>query len=240
VGFVYNYWGAEDKSHYDLLNAITDPTRKLERFMESVVPFEGVVLADIGAGGGYHACAYAEKASRVFAVEPAPKMLAQLYTRVAECGLTNVSVVAAGAADLPLRDNLVDVVHSRFAYFFGPEQGTARTCEPGIDEALRILKPGGTFFIIDNALTTGHFATILARYGYTKGRAVEAQAQKDAFYAAHGFQHATVETAWTAPDRKALRQVLAIDFPEQPIDEIMAEIDDAEFSYHCRVYYRQK
>jgi ubiquinone/menaquinone biosynthesis C-methylase UbiE len=115
VGFVYNYWGAEDKRHYDLLNAITDPRRELERFMESVVPFDGVVLADIGAGGGRHACTYAAKAARVFAVEPAPKMLGQLYARVAEQGLSNVSVVAAEAGDLPLRDSLVDVIHSRFA-----------------------------------------------------------------------------------------------------------------------------
>jgi ubiquinone/menaquinone biosynthesis C-methylase UbiE len=240
VGFVYKYWGAEDKTHYDLLNAITDPKRELERFMESVVSFEGVVLVDIGAGGGYHACTYAEKAGRVFAIEPAPKMLVQLYGRVAERGLTNTSVVAAGAADLPLRDNLVDVVHSRFAYFFGPEQGTVRTCEPGISEALRILKSGGYFFIIDNALTTGHFSTILARYGYTKGRAAEAQAENDAFYARHGFRYATVETTWSAPDRQTLQQILTIDFSGQPIDEIMAEVDGAEFSYHCRVYYQRK
>lgn len=240
MGFVYHYWGAEDKDHYDLLNEITDPKREIERFMESVVPFDGRVLADIGAGGGYHACNYAEKADQVFAVEPAPKMLSQLYERVAQKGLTNIRVVAAGAAELPLRDNLVDIVHSRFAYFFGPEQGTVRTCEPGIQEALRILKPNGSFFIIDNALTTGHFSTILARYGYTKGRAVEAQAQNDAFYAGHGFQHATVETTCTAPDRGTMKQILAIDFSGQPIDEIMAGINDAEFSYHCRVYYRQK
>src|SRR4051794_19470619 len=227
MGFVYNYWGAEDKAHYDLLNEITDPRRELERFMESVAPFEGLVLADIGAGGGYHACNYAERVALVFAVEPAPKMLAQLYGRVAQKGITNICVVAAAAGDLPLRDALVDVVHSRFAYFFGPEQGTVRTCEPGIGEALRILKPGGYFFIIDNAFTTGHFSTILARYGYTKGRAVEAQAQNDAFYASHGFRHATVETTWTAPDRETLKQILTIDFSGQPIDEIMAEIEDA-------------
>src|SRR5437762_607790 len=110
--FVYNYWGAEDKAHYDLLNEITDPKRELERFMESVVPFEGLVLADIGAGAGYHACTYAERAAQVFAVEPASKMLAQLYGRVAQKGMTNLSVVAAVAGDLPLRDALVDVVHS--------------------------------------------------------------------------------------------------------------------------------
>jgi ubiquinone/menaquinone biosynthesis C-methylase UbiE len=209
--------------------------------MESLIPFDGALIADIGAGGGYHACRYARKAARVFAVEPAPKMLRQLYGRVAASGLTNVSILTADAEAVPLRDSLVDVVHNRFAYFFGPVPGTPNACERGIGEALRILKPGGLFFIIDNALAAGQFAGILARYGYVKGmEPTEAQRENDEFYAAHGFQHATIESTWTAPDREALRRVLTMEFPGQPVDAILAEIDGAELSYHYRVYYRWK
>jgi len=174
----------------------------------------------------------------VFAVEPAPTMLGQLYARVAGSDLTNVSVLAAEAGEIPLRGNLVDVVHSRFAYFFGPERDTVCSCEPGIREALRILRPGGCFFIIDNALTTGEFAGILARYGYAKGQAVEMQQRNDTFYTSHGFEHATVESTWTAPDRASLRRVMAMEFSGQPIDDLMAEIEGWELSYHYRVYYR--
>jgi ubiquinone/menaquinone biosynthesis C-methylase UbiE len=208
--------------------------------MESLVPFDGATVADIGAGGGYHACLYARKAARVFAVEPAPAMLSQLYARVAESGSSNVSVLAAEAGDVPLRDQLVDVVHSRFAYFFGPEGGTVRSCEPGIAEARRILKPGGFFFIVDNALTTGQFAGILSRYGYTKGRAAEAQQRSDEFYAGHGFQHVTIESSWQAPDRDALRQVMRMEFPAEATEAIMAEVNGSELSYHYRIYYRRR
>lgn len=54
---------------------------------------------------------------------------------------------------IPLRDHSVDVAHARFAYFFGPG------CEPGLTELERILKPGGTAFVIDNDLRSGTFAS---------------------------------------------------------------------------------
>lgn len=240
MGHIYHYPGEDDQATYDLENQIADPEQRIEQFMESVCPLTGGVLADIGAGGGFHACRFAERAARVFAVEPAPAMLRQLYQRVAHNGLQNVSVVAAEAADLPLRNELGDLVHSRFAYFFGPERDTVRSCEPGIREGLRILKPGGYFFIIDNALTSGQFAGFLSRHGYARGKATEMQQRNDAFYAGHGFQNATVESSWTAPDRAALRKVLTMEFPGEEIDAMLAEVYGTGLSYHYRVYYRRK
>jgi ubiquinone/menaquinone biosynthesis C-methylase UbiE len=240
MGFVYEYIGAHNPGIYDLENRMADPEQRIEQFMESRVPLSGVALADIGAGGGFHACRFAEKAAAVFAVEPAPAMLRHLYARIAESGLSNVSILAAEAGDLPLRDDRVDVVHSRFAYFFGPEGGAVRSCEPGIAEAMRVLKPGGCFFIIDNAFTSGQFAGLLSRYGYTRGKAAEMQRQHDEFYAAHGFRAATIESTWTAPDRAALREVLTMEFSDQDIDAMMAEVSGAELSYHYRIYHWRK
>jgi ubiquinone/menaquinone biosynthesis C-methylase UbiE len=240
VGFIYHYIGAQHQATYDLENQIADPEQRIEQFMESLAPRSGAALADIGAGGGFHACRFAQRAARVFAVEPAPAMLQHLYARVAESGLGNVSILCVEAGDLPLRDNLVEIVHARFAYFFGPEGGTARSCEPGIAEAMRILKPGGCFFIIDNALTSGQFAGLLSRYGYTRGKAAEMQQRSDEFYTGHGFEAAIIESTWTAPDRAALREVLAMEFSGQDIDAMMAEVDGEELSYHYRIYYRRK
>jgi ubiquinone/menaquinone biosynthesis C-methylase UbiE len=240
MAHVYDYIGGHNPETYDLENEIADPEQRIEAFMESQVPLDGIALADIGAGGGYHACRFARRAAQVYAVEPAPQMLRQIYTRVARSGLTNVNVLAASAEAVPLRDGWVDVAHARFAYFFGPAGGSVRSCEPGIAEAMRILKPGGAFFIIDNALTTGQFAGILARYGYTRGKAAAMQEANDAFYAGHGFQAATVESSWTAPDREALRRVMAMEFDPKFTDAIMAEIDSAALSYDYRIYYRRK
>jgi ubiquinone/menaquinone biosynthesis C-methylase UbiE len=113
LGYVYHYPGEHDQATYDLENLIADPEQRIERFMESLCALTGVALADIGAGGGYHACRFAEKAAKVYAVEPAPAMLQQRYQRVAEGDLKNLSVVVGEAGDVPLRNELVDIVHSR-------------------------------------------------------------------------------------------------------------------------------
>jgi ubiquinone/menaquinone biosynthesis C-methylase UbiE len=241
VSAIYDYPGAHDAAAYDLENAIADPQGCIEAFMTGIHPFAGMVVADIGAGGGYHACRYARDAAHVWAIEPAPLMLRQLYARVGGLGLTNIGALPAGAEDLPLRDDLVDVVHSRFAYFFGPERpGGVRSCEPGIREALRVLKPGGVFFIIDNAVTSGQFAGFLERYAYARGRATAIQRDTDAFYAAHGFRQATVESQWAAPDRATLRQVMAMEFPADAVEPIMDAVQGSALSYHYRIYYRGK
>lgn len=240
MGFIYDYPGAHDQATYDLENRIADPQQRIEQFMESFCSLDEAALADIGAGGGFHTCRFAEWASRVYAIEPAPAMLQRLYQRVVQEDLRNVSVVVGEAEDVTLRNELVDIVHSRFAYFFGPEGGTVRSCEPGIREALRILKPGGYFFIIDNALTSGQFASLLSRYGYSRGKAADMQQRSDEFYAAHGFQAATVESTWTAPDRDALRTVPTMEFSGQDIDAMIAEVNGTELSYHYRIYFREK
>jgi SAM-dependent methyltransferase len=237
---IYHYPGEDDQPTYDLENAIADPKQHVERFMEGVAPLAGATVADIGAGGGYHACRFAERAAQVFAVEPAPKMLRQLYRRLAGGTAMNVSVLVAGAEDVPLRDGCMDVIHSRFAYFFGPARGAVRSCEPGVEEGLRLLRPGGHFFIVDNALTSGQFAGFLSRFAYSRGKAAQMQQENDAFFSGLGFGCATVESTWTAPSRAALRRVLLMEFPAETVDTLMSEVEAAELSYHYCVYHRQK
>lgn len=221
-------------------NAIADPEQRIERFIEGIAPLTGVSLADIGAGGGYHACRFAGCAAQVFAIEPAPKMLRQLYHRIASSTFTNVSVLAAGAEDVPLRDGCIDVIHSRFAYFFGPARGPVRSCGPGIKEGLRLLRPGGHFFIVDNALTSGQFANFLTRFAYSQGQAAQMQEENDEFYDSLGFERAIVESTWTAPSQEALRQVVAMEFPAGAVETIMSEVEGPHMSYHYRIYYRKK
>jgi len=167
-------------------------------------------------------------------------MLRQLYGRVAGGAAANISVLAAGAEDVPLRDGCIDVIHSRFAYFFGPARGAVRSCEPGVKEGLRLLRPGGHFFIVDNALTSGQFAGFLARFAYSQGGAARMQQENDDFYGGLGFERATVESSWEAPDRESLRRVVAMEFPTGAVGTIMSEVKGAEMSYHYRIYYRRK
>jgi len=237
---IYHYPGEEDQATYDLENAIADPEQRVERFIEGFVPLAGVCLADIGAGGGYHACRFAGRAAQVFAIEPAPKMLHQLFHRIASSAATNINVLAAGAEDVPLRDGCIDVIHSRFAYFFGPARGPVLSCGPGIKEGLRLLRPGGHFFIVDNALTSGQFASFLARFAYSQGQATQMQEENDECYTGFGFECTTIESTWTAPDRETLRRVVAMEFPADAVETIMSAVEGLEISYHYRIYYRRK
>jgi SAM-dependent methyltransferase len=240
--FVYDYPGAHDAVTYELENRIADPDARIEAQMDRLLDMTGRVVADVGAGGGYHAVRYAQRAAHVFAVEPAPRMLIQLHRRIAaepEWVGSRISVLAAGAAAIPLPDESVDLFHSRLAYFFGPASARVRSCEPGIAEALRIVRPGGEIVIIDNDLREGDFAAFLREFGYAAADPALAD-RLDEFWAAHGFTGTTVMSEWRAPSRKALGRVLAMEFGERDAASILTRIDGARFRYGYRLYHRQR
>ena len=237
--FVYDYPGAHDAVAYELENRMADPDGRIEAFIETHAPLAGRIVVDVGAGGGYHAVRYAAQAAHVFAVEPAPRMLAQLHRRVAgepDAVAGRISVLAAGAEAIPLPDQSVDVVHSRLAYFFGPERAGVRSCEPGIDEVLRILRPGGHVFVVDHDLREGDFAGFLREFGPAAGQPDLAD-RLDAFWTAHGFAAVTVASEWRAPSRGALARVIAMEFGDRAPD-VMARIDGASFRCAFRIFHR--
>ena len=77
-----NYSGANNPVTYELWNECADPDYKVESLMWGMAPIDGKLLLDVGAGSGFQAVRYAEKAFRVFALEPDPKMLRQIYLRL--------------------------------------------------------------------------------------------------------------------------------------------------------------
>src|SRR4029453_15278551 len=148
-----NIWDHPDV--YEQENLGVDPDGVIEAAMWSIRPWAGATVLDVGCGTGFHLPRWAERAAHVVGVEPHPPLVALARRRVR--GLPNVEVRAGVAQDLPVGDASVDVVHARWAYFFGPG------CEPGLVEIGRVLRTGGAAFVIDNDASRSTFGSWFRR-----------------------------------------------------------------------------
>ncbi|MGZ4670865.1 MAG: class I SAM-dependent methyltransferase, partial [Blastococcus sp.] len=134
---------------YELENRAADPDGWLWSAMADAVSWAGRDVLDLGCGTGFHLPRFAETARSVVGVEPHPDLVALARRRTRR--LAHVSVVQGVAQSIPLPDASVDVLHVRWAYFFGPGS------EPGLAEVDRVMRRGGTALIIDNDATRSTF-----------------------------------------------------------------------------------
>ena len=150
---------------------------------------------------------------------------------VAETDCMNVSVMVGSAERVFLPDDSVDVVHARFAYFWGPG------CEAGLGELERILRPGGTAFIIDNDDERGKFATWTSRserYPQTNF------ATKLRFWQDQGFAQERLIVDLRFTDEAEFKRVIRNEFAPRLALDILAECarGDLVFSYGLCLYHR--
>ncbi|GAA3242039.1 class I SAM-dependent methyltransferase [Actinocorallia longicatena] len=210
---------------YEQENKAVDPDGVLAAAMRSIRPWDGQTVLDIGCGTGFHLPFFAETATRVIGAEPHAGLASAARRRCA--GLPNVTVRTAAAQALPVPDSSVDVVHARWAYFFGPG------CEPGLREIARVLRHGGTAFIIDNDATRTTFGrwfrTWLPKYD---------PASVERFWVRQGFSRESLTIRWSFPDRGTLERVLKIEFPADLAARFLAETDGTEVDYGINLWHR--
>lgn len=226
----YPYTGATNPTAYEYWNECTDPDYLLEKLMWDIAPIDGKMVLDVGAGSGFQAVRYSNKAFRVFAAEPDPRMLRQIYLRLARNDVGNVSVMAASAEEITLPSDSIDVAYARFAYFFGTED-----CLPGLREIQRILKPDGHFFVIDTNPDRGQFGK-LARQVYPEIYKPTYVEERTDFYGEYGFERFEVDTFIRAPGREMLGEILKLDFADN-YQEVLSSIEGNEMSYSLSVYH---
>jgi SAM-dependent methyltransferase len=210
---------------YEVENRAVDRAGAITSLMKSLAPWDGRDLLDIGCGTGFHLPLFAAEAGSVVGVEPHGDLAAIARRRVRR--LRNVTVLHGSAEALPLADASVDVMHARWAYFFGPG------CEPGLAELDRVMRPGSRAFVIDNDPSRSTFGEWFRR-GYPQVDYVEAAA----FWADLGWTRYGVTMAWTFDSREDLESVVRIEFPATVAEEILAGHEGTSVDYAVNVWSR--
>lgn len=218
-----NIWN--DPATYEVENRAVDPDGVIESTMQSLRSYDGSVLLDVGCGTGFHLPRFASRAAHVIGVEPHPALARHARTRTAD--LANVEVRSGAAQHLPVPTASVDVVHARWAYFFGPG------CEPGLREVDRVLRRGGAAFVIDNDGSQSTFG----RWFRWERPAYDTEAI-DGFFARYGWSSHRRMIRWSFDTRADLEAVVRIEFSRQVAKRILCEHSGTDVDYAIVVRHR--
>ena len=111
-----------------------------EMFLKLMPP---LVVADLGAGEGTLSLLLTQRAERVIAVDHSPKMLEYVVDIARKNGVKNLEYRLGDLEELPLADGEVDLalLHQSLHHALHPLKA--------IEEAWRILKPGGRVVVMD-------------------------------------------------------------------------------------------
>jgi len=211
---------------YEIENRAADPAGALWRAMEGVVDWSGRDVLDLGCGTGFHLPRFAETARTVTGVEPHPALAALARRRTRRAG--NVTVLDGLAQDVPLPPASVDVVHVRWAYFFGPG------CEPGLAELARVVRRGGTALVIDNDARRSTFGAWFRRgYPSVDPDAVER------FWSTHGWTRVPVDMGWSFSSRADLEAVVRIEFAPDVADAVLASHTGLDVDYAVNLWWKR-
>jgi ubiquinone/menaquinone biosynthesis C-methylase UbiE len=116
----------------------------LGRLVELVQPQSDWEVLDIATGAGHTAAAFAAHVARAVASDITDEMLAEARKLATARGLTNMVAQSADAEALPFEAGEFNLVTCRIAPHHFPD------IPMFVSEAWRVLKPGGTFALVDN------------------------------------------------------------------------------------------
>lgn len=119
--------------------------RLRDRALEAASLRQDDSVLDVGCGTGLLALAAATVADSVIALDVSEGMIEALRQNALAEGLVNVKVVRGDASALPFPDAAFDCVVSSYALHHLDHVGKLRA----LDEARRVLRPGGRLVIVD-------------------------------------------------------------------------------------------
>jgi SAM-dependent methyltransferase len=153
-------------------------------------------VLDIGAGAGHTALAFAPHVQFCYGVDVTEEMVQVANQFAADKGVRNAQFQVGDVAELPYDDASFDIVTCRFAahHFTDVEQAIA--------EIARVLKPGGTFQLVDHYAPESQaldaFVNALDRMRDPSHVRESTLSQWQAFFARHGLAYDEV-SRWDLP-----------------------------------------
>lgn len=116
----------------------------LKRLVELVKPESHWRALDVATAAGHTAFAFAPHVAHVTATDITHEMLAEAEKLAKSRGITNVTISKANAQELPFAVASFELVTCRIAPHHFPD------IPKFVAEAYRVLKPQGTFALVDN------------------------------------------------------------------------------------------
>jgi SAM-dependent methyltransferase len=220
-----NIW--KHTATYEIENRAADPHGRIEAAMAAIAPWDGQSVLDLGCGTGFHLPKFAATASTVVGVEPHADLVALARRRTRS--LENVTVLRGTAQHVPLPTSSVDIAHARWAYFFGPG------CEPGLAELDRVVRRGGTAFVIDNDGSRSTFGAWVRR-GYPH---LEPPEVIERFWSTRGWTRTPVDMGWRFSSRADLEAVVRIEFKPDGAETILRHHEGLEVDYAVNLWSKR-
>lgn len=153
---------------------------------------KGDTVIDLGSGAGndcFIARHEAGETGKIIGIDFTPAMIKKARINAEKLGLNNVEFREGDIADMPVSDNVADVVVSNCVLNLVPEK------EEVISEIFRVLKPGGHFSISDIVLV-GELPPALQKDAEMYAGCVSGAIQKDEYLdyiEKAGFENMTIQ-----------------------------------------------
>ncbi|MEC5189302.1 class I SAM-dependent methyltransferase [Geobacillus thermodenitrificans] len=134
--------------HHEHAERLLDPKRKEWIDPEKAISMLSVkpddTIMDLGAGNGYFTIPLAQATNgNVYAVDVQPEMIELLKQRAQQLGMTNIQYQVADVVSTSLSSRSIDKGIMAFVFHEVEQKDAA------IDEIRRVMKPDGTFLLIE-------------------------------------------------------------------------------------------